>query len=164
MLLSPGTGEITPAAELLLYAADRAHHVDTVIRPSLARGEWILCDRYVDSTTAYQGYGRGLDLNLIEQLNQIATGGLQADLTLWLKLDASTGLNRTQKRGASDRMERSDMEFHRRVQVGFESLAHQYPERIVAIDASLDQATVAQQIRQVVMQRLTQWYSPFLTI
>lgn len=162
LLLSPEAVAISSTAELLLYAADRADHVETVIQPALNQQQWILCDRYIDSTTAYQGYGRGLDLGLVEQLNQIATGGLQADLTLWLKLDAATGLARTRQRGDADRMEGSDLAFHQRVQTGFETLASHHPERIEVIDASLDQQSVAQQIQQVVEQRLKQWYKPFL--
>ncbi|PSN19169.1 dTMP kinase [filamentous cyanobacterium CCP5] len=163
-LLLAGTEEIAPTAELLLYAADRAHHVKTVIEPSLQKGFWVLCDRYVDSTTAYQGYGRGLSLGLIEQLNQIATGGLQADLTLWLKLEAEIGLARTHQRGESDRMERSAVEFHRRVQSGFGSLASRHPKRIATIDASPEPVVVARQIQQVVETQLSHWYKHYLTI
>ncbi|TVP64339.1 MAG: dTMP kinase [Leptolyngbya sp. LCM1.Bin17] len=143
--------------ELLLYAADRAQHVEEVIRPALAAGHWVLCDRFIDSTVAYQGYGRGLDLGLIQRLNQVATGGLTPDLTLWLQLDAATGLSRTRQRGAADRIEQADLAFHQRVQQGFETLAQQYPERIVPIDAAQPPAAVATAIFTVVEQHLQPW-------
>jgi dTMP kinase len=143
--------------ELLLYAADRAQHVEEVIRPALAAGKWVLCDRFIDSTVAYQGYGRGLDLTLIEQLNQVATGGLVPDLTLWLQLDAATGLARTRQRGSADRMEQADLAFHQRVQRGFETLARQHPDRIVAIDAAPSPATVTKAIVAAIHHHLQLW-------
>lgn len=158
-----GTAPMVSRAELLLYAADRAQHVEELIKPALAKGCWVLCDRYTDSTVAYQGYGRGLDLELIDQLNQVATGGLVPDLTLWLKLDAATGLARTHQRGAADRMEQADLAFHQRVQRGFEALAEQHPERIVAIDATGAIDAVATEIFAVVEGYLQQWYAPSLT-
>lgn len=152
---------IAPSAELLLYAADRAQHVMEVIKPALERGDWVLCDRFIDSTVAYQGYGRGLERGLIDQINQIATGGLVPHLTLWLKLAAATGLARTRQRGAADRMEQSDLAFHQRVQQGFADLALAHPDRIVAVDAAADIATVGQAIQAVVNQFLGQWYGSF---
>jgi dTMP kinase len=149
---------IVGRSELLLYAADRAQHVETVIKPALAQGDWVLCDRFIDSTVAYQGYGRGLDLALIHQLNQIATGGLVPHLTLWLKLPADMGLARTQRRGVADRMEQTDLAFHQRVQQGFEQLALAHPERIVAVDAEPDVAAVEQAIQRLIEQSMKQWY------
>lgn len=157
-----GQEAIQNRAELLLYAADRAQHVDGYLRPQLAQGAVILCDRYTDSTIAYQGYGRGLDLVLIDQLNQAATGGLESDLTLWLDVDAEVGLARMRQRGQADRIEQADLAFHQRVQQGFQSLHQQYPERMIRIDASQSEQDVAQQIQQVLSQRLRQWYQPFL--
>ncbi len=159
LLLSPAKEPICDRAELLLYAADRAQHVDGFLRPQLAEGVMILCDRYTDSTIAYQGYGRGLDRSLIDQLNEIATNGLQSDLTLWLDLDAELGLARTQKRGVSDRIEQADLDFHRRVQQGFAALAQSYPDRIVRIDATRSELEVAEQIEATLSQSLTRWYS-----
>ncbi|PSB26005.1 dTMP kinase [Stenomitos frigidus] len=159
LLLEPSTAEaIESRAELLLYAADRAQHVDGYLHPYLLQGALILCDRYTDSTIAYQGYGRGIDLNLIAQLNHIATNGLESDLTLWLDLDAATGLARTQRRGAADRIEQADLSFHQRVQQGFTALAQQHPQRIARIDASLREAEVAQQIQTVLEQHFAEWY------
>lgn len=150
-------------AELLLYAADRAQHVDEVIRPALEANQWVLCDRFVDSTLAYQGYGRGLDLDRIQQLNQIATGGLTADLTLWLRLDAAEGLARTRRRGRADRMEQVELAFHQRVQQGFATLASQHPERIIPISAAGSIQAVSTQIQTVVDQHMQQWYPSRLT-
>lgn len=158
-----GEALMASRAELLLYAADRAQHVEEVIKPALAEGCWVLCDRFIDSTVAYQGYGRGLDLALIDQLNQVATGGLVPDLTLWLRLDAEAGLARTHQRGIADRMEQADLAFHQRVQGGFEALFEQHPDRIVAIDAMGGVDTVAHEIFTVVEGYLQQWYAPSLT-
>lgn len=157
--------EIQARAELLLYAADRAQHVETCLKPALAQGRLILCDRYTDSTLAYQGYGRGLSLELIEQLNQIATGGLKSDLTLWLDVDVAIGLQRAQQRSQRnslpqqpDRIEAGALGFHQRVQQGFTALAQADPQRIVRIDASQPEAAVAAQIQTVLQQRLSTWY------
>lgn len=151
-------------AELLLYAADRAQHVEEVILPALHEGSWVLCDRYIDSTVAYQGYGRGLPLPLIDQLNAIATQGIAGDLTLWLRLDAETGLNRSRRRGHLDRMEQTNIAFHQRVQQGFEMLAQQHSDRIVSIDAAASEEVVAGQIQTVLEQRLKAWYAKHFQI
>lgn len=150
-----GIGERT---ELFLYAADRAQHVEELLLPQLEKGAIILCDRYTDSTVAYQGYGRGLSLSLIDQLNQIATNDLQSDLTLWLDLDPAVGLARKRQQKEIDRIEQADLAFHQRVQEGFSALAKAHPERIAWIDASLSEESVAQQIRIIVSERLAQWY------
>lgn len=147
--------------ELLLYAADRAQHVESVLRPHLAQGSLILCDRYTDSTIAYQGYGRGLNLELIAQINQIATGGLTSDLTLWLDLEAEAGLARARERQVQqslDRIEAVDLAFHQRVQQGFRALAQQHPERIVRVNASQTEMAVTQQIQAILSQQLSEWY------
>ena len=149
---------IDARTELLLYAADRAQHVDQVIRPALDRGCWVICDRFIDSTLAYQGYGRGLDLDLIHQLNHIATGGLTPDLTLWLRLPVEQGLARVRERGAGDRMERTDLPFHQRVQRGFETLAQQYPQNRATIEAGDSPTAVAGAILAVVETYLERWY------
>ncbi|MBE7380736.1 MAG: dTMP kinase [Leptolyngbya sp. SIO1E4] len=162
LLESQSAVPLQSQAELLLYAADRAQHVEEVIRPALQAGSWVVCDRFIDSTVAYQGYGRGLSLSLIEQLNQIATQGISCHLTLWLQLNAEAGLARSQSRGQLDRMEQANLQFHQQVQQGFEALAVQYPERIVPIDATPREMTVAQQIQTVVEQRLQAWYGTHL--
>lgn len=151
LLLTPNASEaMDPTAELLLYAADRAQHVAHQLKPALEAGDWVLCDRYEDSTWAYQGMGRGLDLALIDQLNQIATGGLQADLTLWLDLEPDKTRQRLRDRGAADRMEQADADFHQRVRQGFTTLAERHGDRTIAIDADGDEDSVAQRIQQAV--------------
>ncbi len=153
LLLQPTAEPIHATTELLLYAADRAQHVTHFLQPHLSRGALILCDRYTDSTIAYQGYGRGLDRRLIDQLNQIATQGLSSDLTLWLDVDVEIGLTRAKQRsGGGDRIEQATLEFHYQVQQGFQALARDYPDRIVRIDASLSELQVFEQI-QTVLQR-----------
>lgn len=146
-----------PLTELLLYGADRAQHVEEVLKPQLAAGAIILCDRYINSTIAYQGYGRGFSLDLIHQLNFIATGGLKSDLTLWLDVDVEVGLERTKTRGVVDRIEQAGLEFHERVQQGYTQLAKAQPQKIVRVDANLSEAAVQEQIQQVLVQRLTEW-------
>ncbi|MEM8808006.1 MAG: dTMP kinase [Cyanobacteria bacterium P01_G01_bin.38] len=159
LLLHP-PADSTPQdrAELLLYAADRAQHVEGMIRPALAAGYLVVCDRYTDSTVAYQGYGRQLDLRLIETLNQIATGGLESDLTIWLSLDVEEGLARMRSRGQADRIEKSGIAFHKRVQIGFETLAQQHRHRFTPIDGSQSVEAVSDKIQSVVTAALRQWY------
>jgi dTMP kinase len=157
LLLTPTPEAMQDRTELLLYAADRAQHVEGMLKPQLAAGALILCDRFTDSTVAYQGYGRGLDRGLIDQLNQIATGGLQSDLTLWLDVEVIIGLERAQRRGERDRIEQATLDFHQRVQQGFSELAQANPQRMVRIDASQDEATVAAAIQQVLGDRLARW-------
>jgi dTMP kinase len=134
------------AAELLLVLADRAQHVREKLRPALAAGEIVISDRYSDSTIAYQGYGRGFDLKLLEDLNHLASDTMRPDLTLVLDLQVETGLERTRARvrGATrglDRFEGEAHEFHRRVRNGFLEIARAEPDRVTVIDASrpLDQ-------------------------
>ncbi len=156
------TEGLSDRAELLLYAADRTQHVQRVLSPAIAQGRLILCDRYTDSTVAYQGYGRGFDLALIHQLNAIATDGLVSDLTFWLDLDVEQGLQRARQRQSAlegkDRMEAAELSFHRRVQQGFEAIAQAEPQRIVRIDASDSEARVAAQIQAVLERYLQKWY------
>jgi dTMP kinase len=158
LLLTPSTEEpMQDRTELLLYAADRAQHVEGLLMPQLASGALILCDRYTDSTVAYQGYGRGLDRSLIDQLNHIATGGLQSDLTLWLDVDVEVGLARAQRRGARDRIEQATLAFHQRVQRGFAQLAQAHPQRIIRIDASRSEAEVTEQVQTILAARIKTW-------
>ena len=141
-LLHPPQGAAPlSTAELLLYAADRAQHVEQVIRPALAAGHWVLSDRFSGSTAAYQGHGRGLDLALIAQLEVIATAGLQPDLTLWLDLPVAESLRRRGGR-VPDRIEAGGRPFLERVASGFATLAQQ--RGWVAIDAAADPQQVAE--------------------
>jgi dTMP kinase len=138
---------VSDRTELLLYAADRAQHVETLIRPHLDRGDIVLCDRFTDSTIAYQGYGRGFDRAEIDRVNLMATGGLQSDLTLWLDLDVTIGLARVSLRGKPDRMERAKLDFHQRVRQGYQELAKIYPQRIIRIDATRSPAAIQMEIQ-----------------
>jgi dTMP kinase len=149
--LSKPVGEVT---ELLLYAADRAQHIEEELKPNLATGKFILCDRYTDSTIAYQGYGRGLDMSLINNLNQIATGGLKSDITIWLDVDVEVGLSRKRGQTKLDRIEQETMDFHRRVQQGYTELAVSNPSRIVKIDGNYNQDIVQKNIQEILQKRL----------
>jgi dTMP kinase len=122
-------------AELLLYAADRAQHVREVIIPALKRGEVVLCDRFTDSTVAYQGYGRQLSLEWIERLNAVATDGLSPDITFWLDIPPELGFARKDSQ-VLDRLELSGIDFHRRIHAGFAALQKADPTRIVALDGA----------------------------
>lgn len=170
-----GDAQICSNTELLLYAADRAQHVEETIEPWLEAGYWVLCDRFTDSTVAYQGYGRQLDLALIHQLNQIATGGLKTDLTLWLNVSPEVGLARMQQRGEADRMEQAGKDFHTRVCEGFEALANPAVTHtasgaskdsstpyssgpMVEIDGNQSLEVVSTHIQDVIQQRIRQWY------
>jgi dTMP kinase len=159
MLLTQSSSEpIYDRTELLLYMADRVQHVEGYIRPALQKGMIILCDRYTDSTVAYQGYGRGVDSNLIHQLNYIATSGLYGDLTLWLDVEPELGLQRAQARGVQDRMEEASLEFHQRVRQGFQDLAYQNPHRMVRIDANKSEDDAQVQVQRAIAKFLQQWY------
>lgn len=146
-------------AELLLFAADRAQHVEEVLKPHLDNGSIILCDRYTDSTIAYQGYGRGLDLSLIDALNNIATNGLESDLTIWLDVDVEVSLARARNVGRGDRIEQEDFAFHAKVQTGYTQLYSQHPNRIIRIDASLNEIAVQEQIQTILRQHLAHLFN-----
>jgi dTMP kinase len=147
LVLDPD-GLIAPRAEALLYAADRAQHVDTVIRPALDAGRDVLTDRFVDSTLAYQGTGRGLTVEEARVITDWATGGLLPDLTVLLDLDPRFGLARAEGRSTPDRMEADSFEFHQAVRDGFTALAAAEPDRYLVLDASDDPQTVAEAVRE----------------
>ena len=129
LLLAPRDEGLDAGAELLLYEADRAQHVGEVIRPALEAGAHVLCDRFFDSTTAYQAFGRGLDEEMVLELNRMASGGLVPDLTLLFSVSLEEGLSRARGESAGDRLEGESLAFHRRVQAGFEALAKREPGR-----------------------------------
>jgi dTMP kinase len=148
-------GDIAPRAEALLYAADRAHHVETLVRPALARGEVVLQDRYIDSSVAYQGAGRVLDPDEIRGLSLWATGGLLPDLTILLDLDETTARERLDtSRTRYDRLEAEKGEFHARVRGAYLELAAAEPERFLVVDASRPVEEIAADIRQRLSPRL----------
>jgi len=147
--------DMHPHTETLLYQAARAQIVEQVIRPKLADGWIVLCDRYADSTLAYQGYGHRQDLDEVRALVHYATGGLQPDLTLLLDVDAETGLRRRQKGGGEwNRLDAYALEFHCRVREGYHALAQQDPARWVVIDATQPWEQVHQALKQAIQARL----------
>jgi dTMP kinase len=145
-----------PTSELLLYAADRAHHVATVVSPALDAGQVVLCDRYADATVAYQGYGRGLDRETIRTLNGLATGGLQPHRTLLLDLPPELGVSRSLERQANhvgpreERFEVESLVFHRRVRDGYLAIAAAEPQRVRVVAAAGSPAEVAQRLWEAV--------------
>ena len=161
ILLSLTTQNLDHRAELFLYLADRAQHVAEVIRPAERAGHVVLCDRFADSTVAYQGYGRGLDVALLNQLNDVAVAGSWPGLTVLLDLDPEQGLGRAVARNLQDgaavaegRFEAEALEFHRRVREGYLALAALHPRRFVVVDAARDVDAVAKDVRQAVEARL----------
>ena len=141
-------GDVSPTCESFLFLADRAQHVDCIIKPALEEGVVVLCDRHTDSTVAYQGYGRGLDLEQIHNLNNIATNGLKPDLTIVLDVDVETSQNRVGSE--KDRMESAGLEFFERVRKGFLEIAKQEPERVRVIDSTQTIEEIHKQILELV--------------
>ena len=137
-------GDVSPWAEALLYAAARAQHVDHVIRPALERGASVVCDRYLDSSVAYQGVGRELGLDRVLEINLAAVGGLLPDVTFLLALDAREIGGRL--RGEHDRLERESEAFHDRAGAGYRELARRFPERIVVLDATRSADELAEEV------------------
>ena len=163
ILLDARTRGLSSRAELYLFLADRAQHVAEVIRPALEAGQAVLCDRYADSTLAYQGYGRGLDPEHLRRINAMATGGLMPDLTLLLDLPVHCGLERaglrTREEGtvlSEGRFDAESLEFHERVRQGYRSLAAEEPERFAIIDAAQPPEDVVLQCLSAVEASLRQ--------
>jgi dTMP kinase len=163
LLLNPEHSGMAPETELLLYMADRAEHVSTVIRPALAAGKTVLCDRFFDATLVYQGTARGLSPEWIAQLHTLVFAGLQPDLTLLLDLPAEVGLARARRqleKGARSSQERrfedETLAFHQRVREGYLELARRKPERFRVIDAAQDENQVRDDIRKAVGSFLNQ--------
>ncbi|WP_291438685.1 dTMP kinase [Desulfovibrio sp.] len=157
LLLDVRTGGLASRAELFLFLADRAQHVTEVIRPALEAGQVVLCDRFTDSTLAYQGYGRGLDTEYLRSLNTAATGGLEPDLTLLLDLPVRCGLERAGERNrsagmviAEGRFDSESLDFHERVRRGYRALADEEPERFAIIDAAQPPEDVVLQCRSAI--------------
>lgn len=146
--------QMVPRTEILLFQASRAQLVEEVIRPYLATGGIVLCDRYADSTLAYQGYGHQMNLDELKLLIDFATGGLKPDLTLLLDLEIEEGLHRRERGGNWNRLDAYTLAFHQRVRRGFLELAREEPQRWVTIDAGRPADQVQKAIRQVVAGRL----------
>lgn len=145
---------ISPLAELLLFNTSRTQLVDEVIRPNLEKGKVVICDRYADSTTAYQSYGRGLDLEMVKAINNVATQGLKPNLTVLLDISVDEGLAR-KKTKRQDRFERENIAFHQRVREGYLKLAASDPGRWLVVDATQSRA----KIEQIIWQRVSQLFS-----
>ena len=155
LLLDGSDERWDPVSEVLLFYAARRDHVERLIRPTLDRGVWVICDRFADSTLAYQGYGRGLPLDDLQALHRIALDDFAPDLTLILDLPVGEGLARAGRRvGAADRFERLDRAFHERLREGFQQIAAAEPERCELIDAAGDRDSVYRAVLAAVNARL----------
>lgn len=141
-------GEVSDRCESFLFLADRAQNIDIIVKPAVEKGEIVLCDRHIDSTVAYQGYGRGLDLNEINILNNLATGGKKPDLTLVFDVDVETSMKRVGKE--KDRMESAGIDFHNRVRNGYLELAKQEPTRIKVLDATKTIEEIHEKVVEIV--------------
>ena len=154
ILLHVENTHLTPLAELFLYAADRAQHVQEVIKPALAAGTWVICDRYYDATTVYQGVALEYDYQLIETLNREASIGLIPDITFLLDCPAEIGLQRVARRVENDRMrdrfERKTLDFHLKIRYGYLTLANKHRDRFRIIDSTLTEDRVAAKIREII--------------
>lgn len=145
IVLDPATGHLADRTEALLYAADKAEHVEKVVRPALARGSVVITDRYVDTSLAYQGTGRGIDTAELEHVLRWATGDLRPHLTVLLDVEPAAGLGRFEER---DRIEAESLDFHRRARDGFLALAAANPDHYLVLDARADRDELADQIRK----------------
>lgn len=155
LLLGEDTVRLDPMAELFLYCADRSQHVAEVIRPALAAGRIVLCDRFSDSTIAYQGYGRGLDLGDVRALDERARDGVSPGLTFLFDCPVAEGLRRArERRGTSDRFEREAEQFHERIRAGFHALAAAEPERFRIIDATAPVDRVRERVIATALRHL----------
>lgn len=157
VLLDNHNVEMHPRTEILLFQASRAQLVEQSIVPRIKKGEIVLCDRYADSTIAYQGYGHGLNLDQLRTIINFATAGLKADLTLLLDLDVRLGLQRRNKEGDVNRLDRFVIDFHQRVRQGYHQLVEAEPDRWVVVDASQPFEDVQNDLRRIVMDRLKKW-------
>jgi dTMP kinase len=163
ILLDPANSALEPLAELLLYMADRAQHINELIRPALQNGKTVVCDRYFDATLVYQGFARGLNIELIGQLHQLLFDDLKPDVTLLLDLSPQVGLERAwqqlntgQRSGNESRFESETVAFHEKVRAGYLELARLEPDRVKIIDAAQTQDQVFAAMSKVVASILNQ--------
>lgn len=156
LLLNPKNKSLTDITELFLYLADRSQHVEEVVHRNLVKGYIVVCDRFMDATVAYQGYGRRLPISLINKLNQLAIKGKKPDLTIILNVPLRLGLKRAMKVGpyAGDRIERQTLTFHRRVRNGYHKIAKSDPNRVKLIKAHGDISEIQKKIRTLVNKTL----------
>ncbi len=161
ILLDSRNNNMSPRTELLLYTAGRNQHIVEKIQPALEAGKIVLCDRYADATTAYQGAARDIDSNIIEEIHKVATGGLMPVLTFLLDCPAELGLGRARARnqtdstaGTLDRFEQEEMDFHERVRQGYLNIAKREPERVQIIDATLSPDKMQNEIIEIIQNKL----------
>ncbi|MDG2337440.1 MAG: dTMP kinase [Gammaproteobacteria bacterium] len=157
LLLAVHDESMSELSELLLIFAARAQHLEAKIEPALAAGKWVVCDRFTDATFAYQGYGRRLSIEKIEQLQTMVQGTLRPDLTIILDLDPSVGMERASNRGELDRIEQEQQSFFHRVRQGYLDIAKAEPERCVVIDASKPLEQVKLDLLKVLKQGLAKF-------
>lgn len=141
-------GEVSSNCEAFLFLADRAQHIDTIVKPAIEEGKIVLCDRHIDSTVAYQGYGRGVDLSQINLLNNIATSGLKPDLTFVFDIDIETSQERVGKN--KDRMESAGLEFHQKVRDGYLEIAKNEPDRVVVINSKDSIENIFEKVKNII--------------
>jgi dTMP kinase len=161
ILLNPASGDMVPKAELLLYMADRAQHIASLVKPSLAEHKVVLCDRYFDATVVYQGFARGLDPHFVSELHRLVLEDFKPDITLLLDLSPRVGLARAWKQldngtrcGSESRFEEETLSFHEKVRAGYLELARREPKRFRTIDAAGDEMQVQEDIRRVLREIL----------
>ena len=154
LLLSLDSREMDQVTELLLYNAARVQHIKEVIEPALERGDIVITDRFSDSTIAYQGYARGIDLQLIDSLDMIATKKLRPDITILLDIDVKTGLARNKVLNKSDRLELEGISFHEKVRMGFAQIAAREPERVKVLDCAEGLDGVHRKVVKIILQFL----------
>ena len=153
LLLDPEADNWDGITEVLLHYAARREHVEKLIRPALKRGDWVLCDRFADSTMAYQGFGSGIDPGLIRKIHRLTLGEFQPDLTIIFDLPVDIGMSRAEARGAADRYELMGKSFHEKLRKGFLNISRDEPDRCVVIDATQAIDDVANEIRAVIKTR-----------
>jgi dTMP kinase len=162
ILLDQDHQDLPPLSELFLYEADRALHMELVIRPALARKQWVVCDRFFDATTVYQGYARGQDLQMIQFLNDKASSGIMPDLTFLIDCPVEVGIARALKRNASledpgqDRFEKEKMDFHTAVRKGYLLMAENEPDRFVVVDGAIGESELEEIIFDHVRPHLSE--------
>ncbi len=150
IILNPENKEIVPLTEMILYAASRAQHVAEVIQPAVKSGKIVICDRFVDSSYAYQGAGREMDLKMIADVNRVAINGMVPDITFFLDIDPEVAIKRRINSTGADRIEQEKLDFHKRVYDGYKKLSILYPDRIKTIDAANSVDDISAQIKEYI--------------
>jgi len=154
LILSPENTEIVPLTETILYAASRAQHIAQVIKPAIEAGKVVICDRFVDSSYAYQGGGRGVDLKIIADINRLAIEGMIPDITFFLDIEPDIAIERRINATGADRIEQENIDFHRRVYSGYKKMASLYPDRIKTIDANRTIQEISSEINEYLNELL----------